>query len=102
MLISMISWKIIGMIIIKRDRVTFYICDDSVVVSNGAFQHTSYNVYSTVIKSQFHKFRDEILNSQPPRFSSIVDVVELSSQLEVYGYSTKKPNLEGAEYEYQP
>ena len=99
---STISWKTTGMIIIKRGRVTFYICDDSVVISNGDFQHTSYNVYSTVNKSQFHKFRDEIQHSQPPRFTSIVDVVELSSQLEVYGYSTKKPSLEGVEYEYQP
>jgi hypothetical protein len=96
------TWKTIGMIIIKRGRTTFYICDDSIVVANGDFQYSSYNTYTTVSKSNFYKFKDEILNSQPPRFTSIVDVVELSSKYEVYGYSTRKPNLDGVEYEYQP
>lgn len=89
------------MIIIKRDRVTFYISDDSVVVSNGDFQHSSYNTFSMANKSNFYKFRNAILDSKYPAFSSIVDVVELSSQCQVYGYSTRKPNLEGVKCEYR-
>ena len=98
----MISWKITGMVIIKRGRVTFYITDESVVVANGDFQYSSYNSYSIPNKGDLYKFRDEILHSQPPRFSSIVDVVELSSKYQVFGYSTSKPNLDGVEYEYRP
>ena len=90
------------MIVIKRGRVTFFIKDDSVVVSNGDFQYSSYNTYMLANKGQFQKFKDTILNSQAPEFSSIVDVVELSSQFEVYGYSTSKPSLEGVEHEYRP
>jgi len=82
--------------------VTFYIKDDSVVVSNGDFQYSSYNTFALANKGQFQTFKDTILNSQPPAFTSIVEVVELSSQCEVYGFSTRKPNLEGIEYEYRP
>lgn len=89
------------MIIIKRDRVTFYISDDSVVVSNGDFQHSSYNTFSMANKSNFYKFKSTILDSTYPAFSKIIDVVELSSQCQVYGYSTRKPNLEGVKCEYR-
>ena len=95
-------WKIITVVIIKRGRVTFYITDEAVIVSNGDFQHSSYNPFSTPVKSDFHKFRDRILESQAPEFSNIVDVVELSSQYQIYGYSTSKPKLEGVECEYRP
>lgn len=90
------------MVIIKRGRVTFYISSDSVIVANGTFQYSSYNTFALSNKSNFTKFRDRILNSQPPEFSSIVDVVELSSQCGVYGFSTGKPNLEGVDHEYRP
>lgn len=90
------------MVVIKRGRVTFYITDESVTVANGDFQYSSYNLYSTPNKGQLFKFRDEILHSEPPRFSSIVEVVELSSKYQVFGTSTKKPDLEGIEYEYRP
>ena len=62
------------MIIIKRDRVTFYISDDSVVVSNGDFQHSSYNTFSMANKSNFYKFKSTILDSTYPAFSKIIDV----------------------------
>lgn len=90
------------MIIIKRGRVTFYIKDDSVVVSNGGFQYSSYSTFGLTNKGQFQNFKDTILNSEPPAFSNIVEVVELSGQCQVYGFSTRKPNLEGVEYEYRP
>lgn len=87
------------MIIINRGRVTFYIKSDSIVVSNGEFQHSSYNTYALAKKSQFQKFKDTILKSEAPEFSSITDVVGLSSRCGVYPSNTKKPDLEGVEYE---
>lgn len=86
------------MIVIKRNRVTFYISNDRVVVSNGSLQHSAYSSYSTLSKTNFYKFRDEILKSKPNQFNNIIDVVELSSKHEVYGHSTSKPNLDGIEY----
>ena len=85
------------MIVIIRGRITYYIKDDSVVVATGTFQYTSYNTFALANKGQFATFKDTILNSQAPAFSSVVDVVELSSQCEVYGFSTRKPSLEGIE-----
>ena len=90
------------LVIIKRGNVTFYIADESIIVANGTFQYSTYNTFMNANKGDFYKFRDAILHSQPPMFSSIVDVVELSSKFAVYGYGSRKPNLEGLEYEYRP
>jgi len=90
------------MIVIKRGRVTFYIKDENIVVSNGDFQYSSYSVYALQNRQPFKEFKETILNSEPPRFSSITEVVALSSQCEIYGESARKPNLEGVECEYRP
>lgn len=86
-------------IVINRGRLSFYIKDDSVVVSNGGFQYMSFNTYALSNKGHFQKFKDTILNSQSHEFSSIVDVVELSGKYEVYGCNTSKPILKEGEYE---
>lgn len=90
------------MIIIKRNKITFYIEENSIVVSNADFQYTSFNTYSSSNKAQFFKFRSEILESDPDDFTSIVDVVLLSGKYQVWGSSAKKPNLDDVEYEYRP
>lgn len=89
------------MIIIKRDRITFYIKDESVIVSNNDFQFTSYNVYALQNRNPFYQFKDAILDSKPPQFNNIIDVVSLGAKFGIYGTGTAKPNIEGVECEYR-
>lgn len=90
------------MVIIKRGRVTFYIKDESVVVSNGDFQYSSYNVFALQNRGPFNEFKQRILDSKAPEFSSIVDVVELGVQCGINGVGTRKPSIEGINCEYRP
>lgn len=96
------SWKITCMIIIKRDKVTFYIKDENVIVSNNDIQHTAYSVYALQNRGAFHQFRDTILNSKPSEFTKIVEVVGLSSRCGIYGEPARKPKLEDIEHEFRP
>lgn len=91
-----------SVIIIKRDKVTFYIKEETITVSSNDFQYTSYNVYSLQNRAPFNEFKEKILNSKPPEYSHIIDVVELGVRCGIYGNGTVKPNLEGLDCEYRP
>ena len=88
--------------IIKREKITFYIKDESIVVSNNDFQFLSYNVYAALNRNSFNQFREKILASTPPQYSSIVDVVVLAEKCGIYGVGTARPNLDNTEHEYLP
>ena len=89
------------MTIIKRGRITFYIKEEVIIVSNNDFQYLSYSVYSTQSRKNFTDFRDTILKSKKDKFNKIYEVVELSNQFSVYGSGASKPNLENEKYKYK-
>jgi hypothetical protein len=85
------------MTILERGRLTYYIKDEAVVVGIGAFQWTSYNVYSLQNRKPFYDFRRTLLKSKDGEYSTIIDLVMLAKRFKLIGVAGSKPNEDNYE-----
>lgn len=78
--------------IIKRERNTFYIKEQSLIIGlNGGFQHLNYNIYSLQNRKPFYDFRNEILNSKEDELTKSYEILLLAQKYKLIGIHTTRP-----------
>ena len=76
---------------IKRGNVTYYLTDNSVVVSVGAGQYISYNVYNSPKRSSVGDFKKALRASKPDQYATVSDQMHLARKCKLIGSGIRKP-----------
>lgn len=76
--------------IIEKEKLTYYIYDEKVVVKVGN-QYISYNQYDNWNRQGITQFINEILKSKEGEYANAVDQMSLAVQCGIRGASTSKP-----------
>lgn len=77
---------------IIRGKITYYLTDNSVVVSVGGNQYISYNVYNSPKRSSVADFKKKIRASKPDQYGTVTDQMDLARKCELVGSGTRKPD----------
>lgn len=81
------------MIIIKRNRCTYYVREESIILEYGR-QFISYNVYSLQNRKRFKDFKATLLESQPYEYDNIQDLIGLSMRFGLKGTTGYRPTIQ--------
>lgn len=79
------------MTILKRGKITYYVKDESVVVSVGGYQYIAYNVYSLQNRKPFYDFRKTLLKSREDEYGSIIEQIKLGQRFGLKAVAASKP-----------
>lgn len=77
---------------VKRGKITYYITETSVVVSVGASQYVSYNIYNNTNKAGLSEFKKLILASKEDEYGNVIDKIGLTQRCKIIGSGTSKPS----------
>jgi hypothetical protein len=78
--------------ILKRGKIVYYINDTSIIVAVGGNQYISYNMYNSPSRSSIGEFKKRLLASKEPRYSDVVDMLDLAQKCKLIGTGTTKPD----------
>ncbi len=77
--------------IIKRDRITYILYHEKVVVGFGDTQWVSYNQYENWNRQGITKFRKKILHSMSDEYTTPTEQLTLAGECNIRGVGTGKP-----------
>ena len=82
---------------IKRGRVTYYLSENSILVSVNGGQCISYNVYNSPVRSGLSEFRKRILASKENQYNNALEQMDLARKCNLIGSSIRRPEWMVAE-----
>lgn len=78
---------------IKRGNITYYIKDESIIVSINNFQHIAFTVYSLQNRKPFYDFRKSIQRSEENELTKAADILLLAQKFNLRGVASSKPKV---------
>lgn len=78
--------------ILTRNKITYYIYDEKVIVAVGGHQWVSYNQYDNWNRQGIAQFINMLLKSKEDEYGTAVDQMTLAVQCGIKGSSTRKPD----------
>lgn len=78
--------------IVKRGIITYYLSENSILVSVNNRQFISYNVYNSPARSGIAEFKKKILASKEGQFHNALEQMDLARKCNLIGSSTRRPD----------
>lgn len=76
---------------VKRGRITYYLSENSILVSVNGGQCISYNVYNTPARAGLGEFRKKIQNSKENQYDNALEQMDLARKCNLIGSSIRRP-----------
>jgi hypothetical protein len=76
--------------VVKRGVVTYYLSENSILVSVGN-QTITYNIYNSPARAGLGEFRKKILNSKEDQYNNALEQMDLARKCNLIGSSIRRP-----------
>lgn len=76
--------------VVKRGLVTYYLSENSILVSVGN-QVITYNVYNSPARAGLSEFRKKITSSKETQYNNALEQMDLARKCNLIGSSIRRP-----------